>query len=618
MASSSGITPDEQRGLWYYWALRSCGEKVLVAVLRSAYRGGSVEIKDYVAVVLRNKSMGVTEDNKEQLYKKWCIDEELRKKINGGWSFNDFDINSLHKLLRINDLCDLPSDIRIWKDEKNKLEHGIQFLKDERNTLSHQKLVTSETEFLERMDRLTVLLKDLLQEAENRFPANSSANFGQLSTIICNDIKNIQETYIIENMDPAKNEHYQKLQEIKKLFRKHEEKDVWDDIMQRTSSEYSQLCCVVLGDELYVEPHRVFVPVELEQDDAVHTKGKRTIITHDQLVTVKKPDGTDPTVVVLKGNIGMGKTTIMKAITHHWINKTTEFDGLSSFHFVLFTYSRDTNKRCLSDLLKHRLSKTVRLVSDCDRLKEIVLSKPLMIIIDGYEEGSDAYKNLLKEILALPGHCIKVFITTRHEDPTDLMTIVPENRRTTLRVLGIDERQERPFITQLLRVFSEERRRHGEGPLFVENQEADITQEITKKTDELTDLLQGMGESVRNVLHRPLNLYMLVRFWDTTSEEVSSLTSVTTLFEACRVLIRGSVIDKLLWRDYKESKAEALCDEFLSHYDELLRGVDLEREIGELRRKVSDMNVPDDVKEEFQSFFLLLCDESSWERYKIS
>lgn len=601
MGSPLGVTPRKQRGLWYYLGLRSCGEAVFPAVFRASYLGGNIAIKEHILVLMEsaNKSQKpLTDESKEKLFKKQYT-EEQRHKLDNQRPPEEFDITFLHKLLRNSKMCDLAPDDSVWRDKSHPLEYGIQFIKDERNRLSHESQELSEQDFLDIMKNLQEILREILEAAEKRF----SVDFSQLYTNICQQLKAIQETDIIDNMDPSNVDHWHKLKEIQKLFREHEEKDVREESMKEIISTYEPLCLVepapwLLRDGDAVEPDLIFVTMELEQDDIMHSKEKKKkiIVSHKQLVTVTRPDGTNPNVVVLKGDGGLGKSTLMKLVMHHWLNKTSEIDGLSSYPLVLFTECRDISKQSIDDLLQHYLPQTVRSVNGCERLKEIVLSQPLIIIVDGYDEINPSSEKLLKEILALNGDHIKVFVTTRPISAKQLALILPKTKRNlTLQLLGIDKEHQSLFVTKLMHVL------------------LDDSQRVKEETDGLMEHLHGMAEDVQSILHSPLNLGLIVLIWIESPEKINSLTSMTTLFSAFRELISGKVIERLVNRGLKESKAEEMCQVFLEYYDELAyithcrEEFELkEKTVSELRKKCRDMKLPDEAGEEFLSSYFTM------------
>lgn len=603
MASPAGITSRKQRGLWYYLGLRSCGEEVFPAVFRKAYLGGNSSIKEHILILIENAHKGksqkpLTDEGKEKLYKKQFT-EEQRHKLDNQTPPEEFDITFLHKLLRNSKICDLNADDDAWKDRSQALEYGIQFIKDERNRLSHESQELSEQDYTDMMKNLQEVMKEILQAAEKRF----NVDFSQLFDSICQQIKAIQETDIIENMVPSNADHWRKLKDIQKLFREHEEKDVREESMQEIITTYEPLCLVepapwLLRDGDAVEPDLIFVTMELEQDDVMHNKEKKKkiIVNHDKLVTVERPDGTKPNVVVLKGDGGLGKSTLMKLVLHHWMNKTSEIDGLSSIPLILFTECRDTSKESICDLLQHYLPQTVRSVNGCERLKEIVLSQPLIVIVDGYDEINPSSEKLLREILALNGDHIKVFITTRPISAKQLALIVPKTKRNlTLQLLGIDKEHQSLFVTKLLQVLLND------------------SQKVKEETDGLMEHVRGMALDVRSILHSPLNLGLIVLIWVESPERINSLTSMTALFTAFRELISGKVIERLLNRGLKESKAEEMCQMFLAYYDELAYITHSREEfelkdgtVNELRQKCRDIKLADEATEEFLSSYFTL------------
>ncbi|XP_071539787.1 uncharacterized protein [Panulirus ornatus] len=596
MVSRLGITQRQQRGLWYYHGLLTCGQEIFLLIFHKTYRGGQNSIKQHIFRLLEEdhkiKSQApLTDAKKEKLYKKQFY-EKQKQMLEGQTPLED--ITLLYKLLRNNRICDLATDDNIWTDESQKLEHWIHFIKDERDKLSHESLELSQQEYTERMENLMRIVKGMLLEAGRQF----NEDFSQLSTCLCHKVKAIQETNIIDNLDSSNTEHWQRLKRIQKLRREHEERDAFDGMMREMKKRYEDLCQVqpaplLLGYSHKAELPEIFVSMELQQDNVMHNMGEdRVIVTHDQLVTVKRPDGTNPTVVIVQGEGGAGKSTLMKMVMYHWLNETEEIEGLSSIPLMLFIECRDSTKESLDDLLQQYSPNTSSFYGP-DRLKQIVMSQPLIIIVDGYDEINPASTKLLNEIFGYYGDHIRVFVTTRPINARQLAKIVPETKiKMILQVLGIQENQQPNFVRKLLQVL------------------LDSDEKIQHETHMMMRYMRGLTEDMRSLLHNPLNLSLFVLLWVEKPEKMNSITSMSALYATFRELTTSKVTERLMEKGPTMSEAEDFCQQFLKYFDELayethFRGeFELKSEtVMELWRKIWDLRLPDEAGEDFLSSY---------------
>ncbi|XP_071536822.1 uncharacterized protein [Panulirus ornatus] len=597
MASGPGISQRRQRGLWYYHGLRTCGQEILLPIFCKAYPGDRAYIKQHILRLIEEDHKAIsqkplTDAKKEKLYRKQFY-EFQRQMLEGQRPLED--ITLLHRLLRNSRICNLATDDNAWTNKSQKLEYGIQFIKDERDKLSHESLELSGQEYTERMIKLMDMVKGMLLEAGRRF----NEDFSQLSSSIAHKLEDLQETHIIDNLNPSSEEHWHKLKHIEKLFREREEREALEGMMQEITSIYEDLCQVQPASWLMRHGRQaklpeIFVSMELQQDDVMHNMGGRNVIvvTHDQLLTVKRPDGTDPTVTVLQGEGGAGKSTLMKLLMYHWIKKTDEIKGLSSVPLLLFTECRDATKESLADLLQYYCPNTTSSYGPA-RLKQIVMSQSLIIIVDGYDEINSSSKKLLKEILAYSGDHIRIFVTTRPINARELVMVVSETmNKMILKVLGIDEKNQPLFVTKLLQVL------------------LDSNQNVQEEADKLMKRIRNMMEDMRIILHNPLNLSMIVLMWAENPEKINSLKTMTALFATFRELTTGKVIERLEMKGMKRLKAEEIYQLFLCHFDELAYNTHRRREfelksetVKELKRKIRDMNLPDEAAEDLLSTY---------------
>lgn len=590
----AGITRRQQMGVWYYLALRTCGEETFPAIFHKAYLGGNNSIKQHILSHLQEEHKSkfqifLTDNMKEKLYKKQFY-EYQRKMLDGQMPLKD--ITLIYRLLRNTNICDLATDDTAWTHQSQKLEYGIHFIKGERDRLSHESLELSEQEYTERMEHLVEVVKAMLLDAGLRF----SVDFSHLSARICQKIRDIQDTNIIDNLDSSNAEHWQKLKEVMRQHREHEEREALHEMMQEITCIYESLCLVepapwLLKDGHKAKPPDIFVSMEVQQENSLCNMGATKImVKHDQLLTVRRPDGTKPTVVILQGEGGAGKSTLMKLVMFHWLEKTNEIKGLSSIPLILFTECRDSTKKSIHDLLLHYCPNTTHIYGS-DRLKEIVFSQQLIIIVDGYDEVNPSSRELLNEILAYNGDHITTFITTRPLNTRELTKILPETKiKLILKVMGIAQEQQSLFITKLLQVLMNN------------------NQKVKEEKNKLMKHMSDMTEELLSMLRNPLSLSLIVLMWVENPTKINSLTSITKLFTTFRELTTGKVTERLKKRGCADTTAAEMNQSFQHIFDELAfvthcRGeFELTPEtMTDLKKKTQGKNIPEETEEVFLS-----------------
>ncbi|XP_069193002.1 uncharacterized protein [Procambarus clarkii] len=383
---------------------------------------------------------------------------------------------------------------------------------------------------------------------------------------------------IREPLDPADNTHLDQLHKEIKLFKAQIIEEVKQNSKQELTDGYRQLYQIEPAPWLLLnikhDPSDTFTRLQLVQDSAIGVRPSHTPkvqdIKYEDLLTITREDGRLPQCVLLTGEGGMGKTTLLKLILEKWVRDPLAIHHLDTADLVFYVLCRDRHLNTIDDLINNLLPQTL-LHSDVDfqMFKEIILSLNILVLIDGYDEVNENSEKLLKELLPLPGTNVKLVITTRPGWDQDLSLLIPSNKtRYNILVLGISPQLRLEYVNRIINALETDKSK----------------QKATE--DRFTQRLEKMSELLGDYLNTPLTLTLLALLCVETPEDFKKLTTSTEVYEQIHNFITDKLISRLKIKQVEDP--EDKCDEFLLFFEEIsLRGI---------VRKEFDLQ-PDTVKE---------------------
>lgn len=126
-----------------------------------------------------------------------------------------------------------------------------------------------------------------------------------------------------------------------------------------------------------------------------------------------KLNGTLPSVVIINGESGSGKTVLYKKLIADWTSRGSPASTVADFDLIFKTECHETN-RSFSQLLGQLLPSTMSAKThDNDRFKQFILSHKILFLVDGFEELNDSSGALLEEILSLASCSVRIVCATR-------------------------------------------------------------------------------------------------------------------------------------------------------------------------------------------------------------
>ncbi|XP_069157642.1 uncharacterized protein [Procambarus clarkii] len=484
------------------------------------------------------------------------------------------------------------------------LEHLIYSLKQHRNTLAHDNVRMSEQDLTSTLTELSDLLAKMLAEAGVRCGTNSQ-DVDHVTRDVTKYIGDLLAK-VREPLDPSDVVAYlpQLRQEIK-MFRSHITEEVKQMSKQELTGGYKLLYQIVPAPWLHLNinynPSLAFTRLRLLEDPVIGArpfhaaKGQESTrpshaakgqdIDYEHILSMRREDGRVPECVLLTGEGGMGKTTLLKLILEKWVEDPAAIRHLGTVDLVFYVQCRDTHLNTFDGLLRQLLPQTLSDSGvDFQLFKEIILSLNILVLIDGYDEVNDHSGRLVKELLHLPGKDVRLVITTRPGWDQHLSQLVPHTRpRCNILVLGITPERRVEFAERTIKVLVEE-----------ECQRRVITGRFTQRLEQMS---QFLGE----YLNTPLTLTLLALLCVEAPEEFNNLTTNTQVYEKIHDFITNKLVSRLTDKHVTEPKGK--CDEnvrkFLRFLEEIsLRGVlrkeyDLWPETeAEIREKCDTLGLP--------------------------
>ncbi|XP_069157651.1 uncharacterized protein [Procambarus clarkii] len=581
-ASSPVIQPEDVNRLRYGLAVTKAGRDALASVFMWSYRG------TFPVVTYLTQDLGYTNAQYRRVF-----DAQQRDKLEASPDAATFDITLLYKLLqRVCGLAEMNDPT--WTTpgpQGSSLDHLIYSLKQHRNTLAHDNVRMSEQDLTSTLTELSDLLAKMLAEAGVRCRTNSQ-DVDHVNRDVTKYFGGLLAK-VREQLDPSDVAYLPQLRKEIKMFKSHITEEVKQMSKQELTDGYKLLYQIVPAPWLLLNinynPSLAFTRLRLLEDPVIGTRpshaAKGQDMNFEDILSMRREDGRVPQCVLLTGEGGMGKTTLLKLILEKWVEDPAAIRHLGTVDLVFYVQCRDSHLNTFYDLLRQLLPQTLRdSGADFQLFKEIILSLNILVLIDGYDEVNDHSGRLVKELLHLPGKDVRLVITTRPAWDQQLSQLVPDTRpRCNILVLGITPERRVEFAERTIKVLVEE-----------ESQRSVITGRFTQRLEQMS---QFLGE----YLNTPLTLTLLALLCVEAPEEFNNLTTNTQVYEKIHGFITSKLVSRLTDKHVADPKGK--CDEnvkkFLRFLEEIsLRGIqrqeyDLWPETeAEIREKCDTLGVP--------------------------
>ncbi|XP_064094011.1 uncharacterized protein LOC135206604 isoform X2 [Macrobrachium nipponense] len=426
MASTRLIaSPEAQRIFRHEYLVSHWGRKVVFMVFQKCFLHGNTET--ILGILIEN---GIAS----------------HKKI-----FNIDEINSLgckppelYGITLMNKICQY-----LWQkgvnDPGDELKQLVGKIKAERDCVSHEEGM-SDNDLVNKLQEFQRTLEETLDKTKSFLPVHG-VEIDQLKAEIGAAVPELLGK-ICEKYDTSKSEDVESLKKEMGVFWR----ECRDLVQKRVEEEfwplYKTLCQIspfdLLAKHVTQDPCNFILSLEVDTDSKFNEnfRGKCGTIVNQQEIFDKNKLGDDPEVVIISGDAGSGKTTILCSFVEKWYKKINDIPELLSFQAVLYIQFRNHDHNKFEDYIKSLLKETVKHYDLTMVVSYIVFSKCL-VLCDGYDEANENSKKLFEDMLAHPWDNVKIVVTTRPWNALDLTNAVAslERRLVNLKVLGIQEKQ---------------------------------------------------------------------------------------------------------------------------------------------------------------------------------
>ncbi|XP_064082944.1 uncharacterized protein LOC135198955 [Macrobrachium nipponense] len=424
---------------------------------------------------------------------------------------DDLDITLMNKICQA-----------LWQKGVNDPGDGLKGLlkkiKDERNFVCHEEPHMSEPELEGKLKVFQATLEETLDKIKSLFPSHGP-DTDHLKAEIQDAVPKLLEK-IREKYDPSNPQDVQRFKEEIGDFSSEFYEMIQESSVIELQSLNERLCQVLpydwLADHGTTDPGQIMVPLQVEDDQELNRGpwgNKSIIVNQKEIFNIKDPKGKVPEVVIISGNAGSGKSTILCSYAEGWCKKTNDVPELSSFPFLLCMQFRNHDHDNFDDYIKGMIPKTTALFP-LDFVKSVVLDSKCLVLCDGYDEANENSRKLFQEFLKLSSNKMKFVVTTRPGNTELLTNIVNKAKRSriNLKVSGLQEKDMKSLTEKLI------------GHLLKD----DVAQQEQMKK-ELLQKIEEMNTDTRAILQTPLyfNLFVLLYIeCPDLRDEMSTRTSV--------------------------------------------------------------------------------------------
>ncbi|XP_066961642.1 uncharacterized protein [Macrobrachium rosenbergii] len=271
-----------------------------------------------------------------------------------------------------------------------------------------------------------------------------------------------------------------------------------------------------LKDEKFPELQvdKIFTPLHISDEC-------RTVDIENLLVTevfVEEDNeyickGEIPSVVMLTGIAGCGKTSLCRYLLHDWRNKLDKVINMRSVDILILVEARSVVTSSLVSFLQQVLLKET-----CSHFeeKDIILTLQklnVLYLVDGVDEATDIGRKLLEEIFSVLGTS-RLILTTRPEFTSSIAESIHNHHLSyiKLQIHGFADAGVAKFTSKIFHSLEndEKLRRHQE--------------------EECLKFLRTAGIHLGSHLKIPLTVALLIILWRDEKSTVTNITSVTKLY----------------------------------------------------------------------------------------
>ncbi|XP_066961652.1 uncharacterized protein [Macrobrachium rosenbergii] len=386
--------------------------------------------------------------------------------------------------------------------------NALRELKNVRNRVCHEQLDFTSESVQSNMEDLKHLFRKLLNEFGNAWDCDVS----DYEHNYCNEVDEIMAAPITEEGLS----YFEKMEKFcedlmgkfitygrKELFVFYKKLKVLNPFTWLKDEKFPEL-----------QVDKIFTPLHISDEC-------RTVDIENLLVTevfVEEDNeyickGEIPSVVMLTGIAGCGKTSLCRYLLHDWRNKLDKVINMRSVDILILVEARNVVTSSLVSFFQQVLLKET-----CSHFEEKDIIPTLqklnvLYLVDGVDEATDIGRKLLEEIFSVLGTS-RLILTTRPEFTSSIAESIHNHHLSyiKLQIHGFADAGIAKFTSKIFHSLEndEKLRRHQE--------------------EECLKFLRTAGIHLGSHLKIPLTVALLIILWRDEKSTVTNITSVTKLY----------------------------------------------------------------------------------------
>lgn len=413
-------------------------------------------------------------------------------------------------------LCDITLLFKIIMQVLGNLAEPIKKelreLKNLRNTVCHEDLEMDEADLEQRVNKFKGLCKIIL--------TNTGIVIGNDLTDTINEVESGLQALLDDKLETSDIESHMKALET---FRQEKQSRMISEGRKELMKIYSKTKilnpCSWLSDSNFSDftVDNIFTTLKIAENGA-------NILMNNILNVTSLKERFVPRVVIVKGVMGSGKTSLYRYLLNEWCKRSSKVIGLTVVDIVIGIELRTVSCGSLVQYLREQLLKnTSRQFSESDIIP-ILQELNVLFAIDGIDEATNQGKALVREIVNkfTDNHIV---ITTRPEFTLEVMQMAEDH--IVLQVEGFDDESQKKFVEK---VFS------------IKYTDTECREDEARKFLSYKSIVHN---SLSNHLTLPLTLALLLVLWCDDSLKVSAVSTTTRLYHMIYDMSQQKLISRL-------------------------------------------------------------------------
>lgn len=474
------------------------------------------------------------------------FDKSQREKIDNDPSGCTYDVTLLFACIQVgcSDLVPVGNEAWITHDE-SKLEYFLQAIKNFRNEIAHSTGENmTQLEIFAKIEEIRIMFTKTIELA--------GLKYQQPQQEIESHVSHLNESLNDTRDTPLSPVDFRQYSQEILTQRSHLKKLVnsrGKDELKAAYSVESQIDPVsFISGGQNLEISSIFTRVEMVHDSQ---KDFRQEPTYENIFEITDSHRDKPSILLVEGVAGAGKTTLCKLILFSWSKESGLVHGLDQYDLLFHIKCHNSSISSFLSFLLTQLPKTSCLVKDEDLIRS-VLNSNVLFLVDGLDEINRSSNKLLTELFQkhfkVSAGNIRILCTTRPERVDFMDKMVPSSiKMCHLRLNGISKDRRVEFVTKL----DQEMRRIG------------LSHQNTNGLINFLTASTKLSEHFRF----PLNLVLLTYLWAVHPDAVKLITSATSLYCIIMEMTQKKLIKRLSQRkgtqNLPENEIKRRCTKFL-------------------------------------------------------